>query len=149
MIVKLASDIETPEWFRIYWEGSVTQGYEITLWKGHILDFPGGSSGKDSACQCRSCRFDPWVEKIPWRMKWQPTPVFLPGKSHGQRSLVSYSPWGRKSWTQLSKQAHLTENPPAGYAPSSGGERDPSLGHRMQEGTVVCKLSVDYLFSVG
>ena len=40
--------------------------------------------------------FDPWVGKILWRRKWQPTPVFLPGKSHGQRSLVGYSPWGRK-----------------------------------------------------
>ena len=42
-------------------------------------------------------------QKIPWRMKWQPTPVFLPGESHGQRSLVGYSPWGHKSWTQPSK----------------------------------------------
>ena len=41
-------------------------------------------------------RFDPWVGKIPWRRKWQPTPVLLPGKSHEQRSLVGYSPWGRK-----------------------------------------------------
>ena len=40
--------------------------------------------------------FDPWVGKIPWRRKWQPTPVFLPGESHGWRSLVGYSPWGRK-----------------------------------------------------
>ena len=40
--------------------------------------------------------FDPWVGKIPWRRKWQPTPVFCPGKSHGQRSLVGYSPWGPK-----------------------------------------------------
>ena len=38
--------------------------------------------------------FDPWVGKIPWRRKWQPTPIFLPGKSHGQRSLAGYSPWG-------------------------------------------------------
>ena len=37
-----------------------------------------------------------WVEKIPWRRKWQPTPVFLPGKFHGQRSLVGYSPWGHQ-----------------------------------------------------
>ena len=44
--------------------------------------------GKESACQCRRCEFDPWVGKIPWRRKWQPTPVFLPGESHGQRSLV-------------------------------------------------------------
>ena len=40
--------------------------------------------------------FDPWVRKIPWKRKWQPIPVFLPGESHGQRSLVSYSPWGCK-----------------------------------------------------
>ena len=40
--------------------------------------------------------FVPWVGKIPWRRKWQPTPVFLPGQSHGQRSLVGYSPWGHK-----------------------------------------------------
>ena len=40
--------------------------------------------------------FDPWVGKIPWRRKWQSTPVLLPGKSHGQKSLVGYSPWGRK-----------------------------------------------------
>ena len=47
---------------------------------------------KESACQCRRCRFDPWVRKIPWRRKWQPTPVFLPGELHGQRSLAGYSP---------------------------------------------------------
>ena len=41
-------------------------------------------------------QFDPWVVKIPWRRKWQPTPVFLPGESHGQTSLAGYSPWGRK-----------------------------------------------------
>ena len=44
----------------------------------------------------RSREFSPWVEKIPWRRKWQPTPVFLPGESHGQRSLVGYSPWGHE-----------------------------------------------------
>ena len=44
----------------------------------------------------RRCRFDPWVRKMPWRRKWQPTTVFLPGKSHGQRSLAGYSPWGHK-----------------------------------------------------
>ena len=40
--------------------------------------------------------FDPWVRKIPWRRARQPIPVFLPGESHGLRSLVGYSPWGRK-----------------------------------------------------
>ena len=60
-----------------------------------ILGLPSRCSGKESACQCRRLGFDPWVGKILWR-KWQPTPVLLPGKSHGQRSLVSYSPWGRR-----------------------------------------------------
>ena len=54
--------------------------------------FPGGASGEELACQCRRHRFDPW--KIPWRRKRQPTPVFLPGKFHGQRSMAGYSPWG-------------------------------------------------------
>ena len=56
--------------------------------------FPGGASGKEPTCQCRRHRrqgFDPWVRKIPWRRAWQPTPAFLPGESHGQRSLASYS----------------------------------------------------------
>ena len=57
---------------------------------------PGRLSSKEPTCQCRRCRFNPWVGKIPWRKKWQPTPVFLPGKSHGQRSLAGYSPRGRK-----------------------------------------------------
>ena len=64
-----------------------------------IGDFSSGASGKESACQCRMCGevgFDLWVWKIPWRRKWQPTPVFLPGKSQGQRSLEGYSPWGHK-----------------------------------------------------
>ena len=56
---------------------------------------PGGASGEEPACQGRRenrCRFDPWAGKIPWRRAWQPSPVFLPGESHGQRSLVGYSP---------------------------------------------------------
>ena len=44
----------------------------------------------------RETRFDPWVGKIPWRREWQPTPVLLPGKSHGWRSLAGYSPWGHR-----------------------------------------------------
>ena len=46
--------------------------------------------------QCKRPRFDPWVRKIPWRREWLPTPVILPGESHGQRSLGGYSPWGHK-----------------------------------------------------
>ena len=58
----------------------------VTTWA-----FPGGASGKEPAWQ-RRCWFDLWVGKIPWRRAWQPTPVFLPGESHEQRSLVGYSP---------------------------------------------------------
>ena len=53
-------------------------------------------SGKESACQCRRHGFNPWIRKIPWRRKWQPIPVFLLGKFHGQRSPVGYSPWSCK-----------------------------------------------------
>ena len=55
--------------------------------------FTGSIVGKEPACQFRihkRCWFDPWVRKIPWRKKWQPMPVFLPGKSHGQRNLADY-----------------------------------------------------------
>ena len=46
--------------------------------------------------QCGRLGFNPWVRNIPWRKKWQPTPVFSPGESHGQRNLAGYSPWGCK-----------------------------------------------------
>ena len=63
------------------------------------LGFPGGTWGKESSCQYRRLKrhgFDPWVGKIPWSRKWQPTPVLLPGKFHGQRSLEGYGLWGCK-----------------------------------------------------
>ena len=66
-----------------------------------VLSFglPRWCSGKESAGLGRRHKrggFDPWVGKMPWRKKWQPTPVFLPGKSNGQRNLVGSSPWGHK-----------------------------------------------------
>ena len=68
-------------------------------------------SGKESTCQWGSRHgfFYPWIEKIPWKRKWQPIPVVLPGKSHRQRSLASYSSWGckkiRHDWaTKLQQQ---------------------------------------------
>ena len=66
---------------------------------GSPRDFSSGSASKESTCPCRRyrrCRFDPWVRKSPWSRKWQPILVFLPGKSHGQKSLVGYSPWSCK-----------------------------------------------------
>ena len=65
--------------------------------------------GTESARQCRRCGFDPWVRKIPWRRKWQPTPVFFPGKSQEYRSLAGYISWVTKSqmplrnWTTIIK----------------------------------------------
>ena len=52
--------------------------------------------GKESACNAGDTGVNYWVRKIPWKKKWQPTPVLLPGKSHGQKSLEGYSPWGCK-----------------------------------------------------
>ena len=75
------------------------------------LGFPGGSSGRETPCpgrryetQVRAAGQDDPLEeggKIPWRRKWEPTPVFLPGESHGQRSLAGYSPGVEKSGTRL------------------------------------------------
>ena len=68
-------------------------------WVLPILGFPGGTSGKEPVCQCRRQKrfgFNPRVRKIAWRRTRQPTPVFLPGESHGQRSLVGYSPQRHK-----------------------------------------------------
>ena len=67
-------------------------GLQLIRWGPPTLGraFPRWLSDKESACQCRRWGFDPW------RRKWQSTPVFLPGESHGQRGLVGYSPWGCK-----------------------------------------------------
>ena len=61
-----------------------------------IYWLPRGLIWQSICLQCWRPGFHPWVGKIPCRRKWQPTPVPLPGKSHGQRSLVGYSPWGCK-----------------------------------------------------
>ena len=76
----------------VYYNAHGMTCYLLIYW----MVFPWWLGGKESTCQCKRCRFNPWVRKIPWRKKWQPTPVFLPGKSHGQRSLAGYSPWGCK-----------------------------------------------------
>ena len=85
--------------------------------------FTGGSVVKESLCQCRRhrrCRFDPWIGKIFWRRKGQSTLVFMPGKSHGQRSLAGYSPWGCKE-TRLSTHTQLGWLVVAVLLPSSVG----------------------------
>ena len=84
----------------------ILQVQEAHFWRSYSV--PGNTSGKESACQCRRHKrlvYNPWVGKIPWRRRWHPTPVFLPGESHGQRSLVGYSPRDRK---ELDKTEHLS-----------------------------------------
>ena len=70
------------------------------------MNFPGGSDSSICLSICRRPGFDPWVGKICWRRKWKSTPVLFPGKSHGQRSLVDYSPWGRKE-SDTTEQLHF------------------------------------------
>ena len=86
--------------------------YYSAIKKNDIMPWWGGGlpwwlRGKESACQCRRhrrFRFDWWVRKSPWRRKWQPTSVFLPGKFHGQRSLAGFSPWGHKESDRTDSQ---------------------------------------------
>ena len=76
-------------------ESNVTEWlhFHFSYW---YIGLPWWFIGKESTCQCRRCGFDPRVGKIYWRRKWQPTPVFLPGKSHGQRIPADYSRWSYK-----------------------------------------------------
>ena len=79
------------------------------------MGFPGGASGKEPACQCRRhrrCMLNPWVGKISWRRSWQTTPVFLPGESHRQRSLVGYGPCGRKGLDMTEVTEHSCSSLP-------------------------------------
>ena len=76
--------------------------------------FPDGTMVNNLPAKCRRPKrsaFDPWIGKIPWSRKWQCTPIFLPGSSHGQRSLAGYSPWGHtteQAHTQCSLQRYLS-----------------------------------------
>ena len=84
----------------------VSPFHKMKIWEhSSSIGFPGGTSGKEPACQSRRhkrCGFDPWVGKIPWRKAWQPTPVFLPGEPRGQRSLAA----GEAHYTALHRVGH-------------------------------------------
>ena len=96
-----------------WWKGGVLLGKDIMsgwrsqqdhimnhlVWQQGVWTFPGGSDSKETTCNAGDPRLIPGSGRVPWRREWQPTPVFLPGESHGQRSLVGYSPWGcKESW---------------------------------------------------
>ena len=70
------------------------------------LDFPGGSDGKASSYNAGGPGSIPGSGRIPWRRQCHPTPAFLPGESHGWRSLVGYSPWGRKE-SDMTERLHF------------------------------------------
>ena len=79
------------------------------------INLPGDASGKESACNAGDLSsipgFDSWVGKNLWRRKWQPTPILLPGESHGQRSLVGYSPWVCKELGTIEVTLHACMHP--------------------------------------
>ena len=112
--------------------------------------FPGGSRSKEPACQHRRHEFDPWVGKIPWRREWQPIPVFLPGESHGQRSLAGCSsPCGHKEWTlkRLCTHTHRMSFAPQLMTPHQLPRQDAphtrgqlSWDHGLQEGDTSSSL---------
>ena len=82
---------------------------------GNYSFLPRWCSGKESTCQGRRHSFDPWVRKIPWRRKWQPTVVFLLGQSHGQKDLADYSLWSCKEldtteWVSMSIPCYWGES---------------------------------------
>ena len=81
--------------------------------------------------QYRKSSFDPWVRKISWRKEWLPTPVFLPGESHGQRSLVGYSPWGSKESDTAEQLTHF-------FNPE----------HQRSSWEPICNAKTDVLFQV-
>ena len=82
------------------WEAGLEVEQDVFIRFIQVVELPRWCSDKKkSTCQCRRCkrhRFDPWVGKIPRSRKWQPPPLGLLGKFHGQRSLAGYSPWGHK-----------------------------------------------------
>ena len=99
-------------------------------------------SGKEPACQFKRHRFNPWSGKIPWRRKWQPTPVLLPKKSHGERSLVGYGPQCHKRFRHIlataaaakSLQSHLNFCDPMGCSPLGSSLHGDSPGKMTRVG---------------
>ena len=115
LLLLLLNLVYCTDWFFIYF-----LAMPLGMWRASQM-----VQRKRIHLQCRRCRrhgFDPWVRKISWKRKWQPTPVFLPGESHGQRSLTGYSPWDHKDLDmveRLNTQAFLVCFCFAQYYPAS------------------------------
>ena len=80
--------------------------YAEGITRAKMLPFPGGAEGKASARNAGELGSIPGWGRFPWRRKWQPTPVFLPGESHGRRNLMGYSPRGRKE-SDMTERLHF------------------------------------------
>ena len=92
------------------WLAHLFQGFNCLIYD--MVWFPRWCTGKEASCQYKRCRrhgFDPQVKKILGSRKWQPISVFLPGKFHGQRSLLGYGPWGCKE-LDMTEHAHRSYN---------------------------------------
>ena len=82
---------------RILYRWATREAHGIYVAQRGLLRWPGVKNPPANAGDRHKRHgFNPWVGKVPWKMEWQPTPVFLPGEFHGQKSLVRYSPWGHK-----------------------------------------------------
>ena len=111
-------------------------------------------SGKEPTCQCRRykrCGFDPWLQKILWKRKWQPTPIFLPGEFHGQKSLAGYNQWDRKEldtteWLSTSTSSLLSKGSPC--CPRDSQESSPTPQFKSISSSVLSFLYSPTLTSI-
>ena len=104
--------------------------FSLPVWL--LWGFPWWLKGKRICLQCRRPGFNPTVGKIPWRREWLPTPVFLTGKFHRQRSLAGYSSWGRK-------ELDMTEGETAGWHHGlDGRESEWTPGDGDEQGGLAC-----------
>ena len=118
----------------------------MTDWLSTSMPYTDGSNSKESTCNAGGPRFDPGVGKIPWRRKWQPAPVLLPGELHGQRILVGCSPWGHKDsdtteWLTLSL-LYTARNLANWFCFSTHQRKQLLLISCLQNQRTVCLLSV-------
>ena len=120
----------------------------LRLWCTIFPPLPQWLSSKESAYQCRGCKFNPCFRKIPWERKWQPTPVSLPEKSHGYRSLVCYSPWNCRVRHDYSNN-NMSSPPPLPSSPNLKTEpRTDSVVQSMFLASTRIRLKLDLTWNI-